>query len=251
VRRIKPDVAPGPSSPRREFATSAICAPPPLGFVALECWLVGVEVHCIVATMLCSETLLGGGRAASGSCTRPRLGQPAPRSLLAGRRHRGALCAGSRSSGDGTPEAGPHGHTALWDLAAAGRPSGAAPRASVAPAPALGPAAALASPTVLAAGGAALLASVATAKLLLDKPSRPYEPGSVGREYDAWTEEGILEYYWGASQRGRRSAGRAEGSQGNTVLTPPPRVPWFRRRAHSLGVLHQGGAHSRQERCLR
>ena len=157
--------------------------------------------------MLFAETgaLLGqlaAGGARHTSCARPRLGQPAPRSLLAGRRHRGALCAGSRSAGDSIPEAGLHGHTAggvLWDLAATGRPSGAALRASVAPAPALGPAAALASPAVLVAGGAALLASVATAKLLLDKPSRPYEPGSVGREYDAWTEEGILEYYWGAS----------------------------------------------------
>ena len=41
-------------------------------------------------------------------------------------------------------------------------------------------------------------------KSLLDKPSRAYvegpgegSVGTVGQEYDAWTEEGILEYYWG------------------------------------------------------
>mmetsp|Transcript_1026 Transcript_1026/g.2408 ORF Transcript_1026/g.2408 Transcript_1026/m.2408 type:complete len:400 (+) Transcript_1026:99-1298(+) len=31
----------------------------------------------------------------------------------------------------------------------------------------------------------------------LDKPSRTYSEGSVAREYDAWTQDGILEYYWG------------------------------------------------------
>lgn len=34
-------------------------------------------------------------------------------------------------------------------------------------------------------------------KTLLDRPSRTYEDGSVAREYDAWTQDGILEYYWG------------------------------------------------------
>jgi len=34
-------------------------------------------------------------------------------------------------------------------------------------------------------------------KKRLDTPSRAYEQGSVGREYDAWTREGILEHYWG------------------------------------------------------
>ena len=36
-------------------------------------------------------------------------------------------------------------------------------------------------------------------KKRLDRPSRPYdrEANSVGREYDAWTREGILEHYWG------------------------------------------------------
>jgi len=34
-------------------------------------------------------------------------------------------------------------------------------------------------------------------KAVLDRPSRKYESGSVAREYDAWTQDGILEYYWG------------------------------------------------------
>merc|ERR1711966_358044 len=34
-------------------------------------------------------------------------------------------------------------------------------------------------------------------KLFLDKPSRTYGSGTVAQEYDEWTEEGILEYYWG------------------------------------------------------
>lgn len=34
-------------------------------------------------------------------------------------------------------------------------------------------------------------------KYLLDKPSRAYTSDSVAREYDAWTADGILEYYWG------------------------------------------------------
>jgi len=40
--------------------------------------------------------------------------------------------------------------------------------------------------------------AAAALKWVLDKPSRAYKEGegSVGSEYDAWTEEGILEYYW-------------------------------------------------------
>lgn len=34
-------------------------------------------------------------------------------------------------------------------------------------------------------------------KYWLDKPSRAYTSDSVAREYDAWTADGILEYYWG------------------------------------------------------
>jgi MPBQ/MSBQ methyltransferase len=43
-----------------------------------------------------------------------------------------------------------------------------------------------------AAGALAFLAI----KKVYDTPSRSYD-GNVGDEYDAWTEEGILEYYWG------------------------------------------------------
>ena len=49
-------------------------------------------------------------------------------------------------------------------------------------------------PWVAAAGGL-VLAGLAIKKVY-DTPSRSYE-GNVGDEYDAWTEEGILEYYWG------------------------------------------------------
>ena len=60
-------------------------------------------------------------------------------------------------------------------------------------------AAATATPTATAAA-AALATTVAVAggvKYVLDRPSRAYEEGSVAREYDAWTKDGILEYYWG------------------------------------------------------
>jgi MPBQ/MSBQ methyltransferase len=33
-------------------------------------------------------------------------------------------------------------------------------------------------------------------KKIFDTPSRTYD-ANVGQEYDAWTEEGVLEYYWG------------------------------------------------------
>jgi MPBQ/MSBQ methyltransferase len=49
----------------------------------------------------------------------------------------------------------------------------------------------------LAVGGA--LAVAAAVKYILDKPSRTYQAGenTVGKEYNDWTDEGILEYYWG------------------------------------------------------
>jgi len=52
----------------------------------------------------------------------------------------------------------------------------------------------------LIAGAIALLTViVAQIARVLNTPSRTYDrdANSVGREYDAWTEEGILEYYWG------------------------------------------------------
>jgi SAM-dependent methyltransferase len=41
------------------------------------------------------------------------------------------------------------------------------------------------------------LAGTGFVKLILNKPSRPYEEGSVGKEYDEWTELGYVEYYRG------------------------------------------------------
>ena len=52
-------------------------------------------------------------------------------------------------------------------------------------------------PTTAAAIAATALVGTAGVKFILDKPSRKYEDGSVAREYDAWTQDGILEYYWG------------------------------------------------------
>lgn len=51
-------------------------------------------------------------------------------------------------------------------------------------------------PGVAAIAGAAVVGTVGVKKVL-DNPSRKYEDGSVAREYDAWTQDGILEYYWG------------------------------------------------------
>lgn len=51
---------------------------------------------------------------------------------------------------------------------------------------------------VIPAIGAAAATTVAVRKVL-DTPSRRYnrEKNTVGTEYDAWTQEGILEHYWG------------------------------------------------------
>ena len=49
-----------------------------------------------------------------------------------------------------------------------------------------------------AAAGLAVAFAYAKAKKDLDTPGRPWmDDTTVGREYDAWTEERILEYYWG------------------------------------------------------
>eukprot|EP00977_Amphora_coffeiformis_P003225 scaffold597_cov176-Amphora_coffeaeformis.AAC.31 len=47
--------------------------------------------------------------------------------------------------------------------------------------------------------GGAALAATAGVKLVLDRPSRTYdrEKNTVAQEYDAWADDGILEYYWG------------------------------------------------------
>ena len=54
----------------------------------------------------------------------------------------------------------------------------------------------LGGPTTAAIATAAVVGT-AGIKFVLDRPSRKYEEGSVAREYDAWTRDGILEYYWG------------------------------------------------------
>ena len=51
-------------------------------------------------------------------------------------------------------------------------------------------------PATTAAAAAAVVGTAAI-KLVLDRPSRTYSADSVAREYDAWTSDGILEYYWG------------------------------------------------------
>ena len=49
-----------------------------------------------------------------------------------------------------------------------------------------------------AAAGLAVAFAYTAAKKDLDTPGRPWmDDTTVGREYDAWTEERILEYYWG------------------------------------------------------
>jgi len=54
----------------------------------------------------------------------------------------------------------------------------------------------LGTPTIAAVAATAAIGT-AGVKLVLDNPSRKYEEGSVAKEYDAWTQDGILEYYWG------------------------------------------------------
>ena len=50
-------------------------------------------------------------------------------------------------------------------------------------------------PAVVAVVGAIVLALAALIRVFREG-SRKYD-GNVGEEYDAWTKEGILEYYWG------------------------------------------------------
>jgi len=54
----------------------------------------------------------------------------------------------------------------------------------------------ISTPTAIGIAGATLVGALGI-QTYLDRPSRKYEDGSVKREYDAWTEDGILEYYWG------------------------------------------------------
>jgi MPBQ/MSBQ methyltransferase len=50
---------------------------------------------------------------------------------------------------------------------------------------------------VTTAAAVSAIATTAAVKFILDRPSRTYSADSVAREYDAWTADGILEYYWG------------------------------------------------------
>lgn len=52
-------------------------------------------------------------------------------------------------------------------------------------------------PATASIAAASIAATTVGVKVILDRPSRKYEDGSVAREYDAWTQDGILEYYWG------------------------------------------------------
>jgi len=93
-------------------------------------------------------------------------------------------------------------------------PRGAAPFLSHRPSPPAStalhalprPAAALSSvaAAVKSAGAPGVVAAAAATagtayvgKKLLDRGSRKYGEGTVAAEYDAWTQDGILEYYWG------------------------------------------------------
>ena len=49
-------------------------------------------------------------------------------------------------------------------------------------------------PYVAAAAGVAL--TLFALKKIFDTPSRAYKE-NVGDEYDSWTDDGVLEYYWG------------------------------------------------------
>merc|ERR1719445_5103 len=52
-------------------------------------------------------------------------------------------------------------------------------------------------PTPVVLGGAVGGLGALVVKKILDNPSRKYNEKSVATEYDAWTQDGILEYYWG------------------------------------------------------
>jgi len=55
-------------------------------------------------------------------------------------------------------------------------------------------------PQVVKVGAAVTAAAVVLVTILLkflDKPSRTYGSDTVAKEYDAWADDGVLEYYWG------------------------------------------------------
>merc|ERR1719183_2082642 len=108
----------------------------------------------------------------------------------------------ARAASTGAPNSDGTSHLSVADEVA----QLSAKKAAVVAAPAKDPAPTIAGlPVSHAAGGALALATGALAlKNIFDRPSRAYVSGpedgsigTVGEEYDAWTEEGILEYYWG------------------------------------------------------
>ena len=92
------------------------------------------------------------------------------------------------TSSSSTQFAQQHAAQPLADLAAAA--PAAVPQAHTAAAAPLG-----LNPTTALLLGGAVLAGYGIKKVF-DTPSRSYDQ-NVGQEYDAWTEEGVLEYYWG------------------------------------------------------
>lgn len=80
----------------------------------------------------------------------------------------------------------------VMDLA---RAAPATPLPDAAAAAAAGGAAPPSWPLAALVAGGLLLAGMGI-KRVFDTPSRTYDQ-NVGQEYDAWTEEGVLEYYWG------------------------------------------------------
>ncbi|KAI7837904.1 hypothetical protein COHA_008285 [Chlorella ohadii] len=93
------------------------------------------------------------------------------------------------TSSSSTQFAQQHAAQPLAELAAAAAPV-AVPQADTAAASPLG-----LNPTTALLLGGAMLAGYGIKKVF-DTPSRAYDQ-NVGQEYDAWTEEGVLEYYWG------------------------------------------------------
>lgn len=82
------------------------------------------------------------------------------------------------------------------------------------------------------AGVSLLVAAVLWIKKVFDTPSRAYKE-NVGDEYDQWTEEGVLEYYWGEHihlgfySEAERAAGykKKDFIQATNLLSCAPLIP--------------------------
>ena len=157
---------------------------------------------------------LSSSRAALDGAARPRGRAVAPSTRARGRAARcPTIASASASSAHRDAATSDRSATTTLSVADLARPAlpshGAneiatvAGRAAAAPPPPPAPAFPhnVPTPALVAAGALALALG---AKAILDKPSRAYVQGpggdsigTVGEEYDAWTEEGILEHYWG------------------------------------------------------